>query len=264
MGSASIERYAQWWEGNHFEDAGEVVGWRETRVIRAGDEVSYPLAMMGTRPVGAGSAEHTPTGELESSAVRAARRAKTRLRRYAVANRLTYLWVLTFAPDAGGVQEFDLRAAKRATSAWVRYGLRDALGYQGAYVIGWERHKSGAWHVNVLLGARIDHRLLEVAWGHGNVWVSLFRARPGEGGRDLARRASAYVAKYVAKEFAEAGRYVHRYEVAQGFAVRVVRVFALSASGIIEECGAGPAAYRFDAVAPESGRGPPIVWAAFG
>jgi hypothetical protein len=180
-----------------------------------------------------------------------------------VANKLRYLWVLTFAPDEHGVQEFDLRRAKRATSRWIKAALRVELGYRGAYAIGWERHKSGAWHVNVLLGERVEHGDVERSWGHGNVWVSRFQGRQGESMRDAARRAAAYVAKYVAKEFSEVGdEGVHRYEVAQGFQLRVVRVFALSASGIVGEAG-GEVVYRFDAPVSESLRGPPIVWAAF-
>ena len=250
---------AQWWEGNVYPDAGEVVGWRETRLLREGEVVSYPPAMVRERTV-AGSA--APPASQESNGDRAARRARTRLRRYSVANRLRYMWVLTFAPDAQGVQEFDLRRAKRATSAWVRR-LRIDLGYQGAYVLGWERHKSGAWHVNVLIGSRVEHEAVAGSWGHGNVWVSLHKGRQGESMRDAARRAAAYVAKYVSKEFSEAGEEgVHRYEVAQGFQLRVVRVFALSASGIVEEAG-GEVVYRFDAPTSESLRGPPIVWAAF-
>jgi hypothetical protein len=173
------------------------------------------------------------------------------------------MWVLTFAPDAEGLQEFDLRRAKRATAFWVKRALRAELGYRGAYAIGWERHRSGAWHVNVVIGERVEYEDVGRTWGHGNVWVSRFSSRQGESARDAARRAAAYVAKYVSKEFETVGEEgIHRYEVAQGFQLRVVRVFALSATGIIEEAG-GQVVYRFDAPVSDSLRGPPIVWAAF-
>lgn len=263
VGSARTESIAQWWEGNFYPDAGEVIGWRETRVLRAGEEVSYPPAIVRTRTVAAGSAE-PPSGPGESTRERASRRARTVLRRYATSNRLRYLWVLTFAPSGEeGLGEYDLARCKRRTALFVKRGLREALGYRGPYVIGWERHKSGAWHVNVLVGERLDHAAVRDEWGRGFVWVSRFRSRHGESQRDGARRAAAYVAKYVTKEFADLPPGVHRYEVAQGFAVRSVRVFALSASGVLWECDAGDVAHRFDAPAPESGRGPPIVWAAF-
>lgn len=262
MGSARTERVVSWWEGHYYPDAGEVVGWRETRRLMAGEETSYPPSMVRERPV-PGSAGG-PVVPPEGSAERATRRARTRLRRYAVANKLRYLWVLTYAPDDDGMQVFDLDRAKRDVASWVKRGLRETLGYSGAYAIGWERHKSGAWHLNVLLGERIEHAALRDSWRHGNVWVSVRNPR-GVGQREAARRAASYVAKYIAKEFADAPARTHRYEVAQGFQLRQVRVYALSATGVIEECGdSGPVTYRFDAAAPEAGRGPPIVWAAFG
>jgi hypothetical protein len=151
---------------------------------------------------------------------------------------------------------------KRRVASWVKRGLREGLGYQGAYVLGFERHKSGAWHVNVLVNGYLAHPRVESTWGRGNVWVSRFQSRRGESQRDLARRAAAYVAKYVAKEFGDSSPGTHRYEIAQGYTVREVRVFALSAQGLVEECGER-VVYQFVAPAAESGRGPPIVWAAF-
>lgn len=157
--------------------------------------------------------------------------------------------------------EYDLARCKRRTALFIKRGLRTVYG--GAYVVGWERHKSGAWHVNVLVADRLDHAAVARLWGRGFVWVSKFRSGHGEGQRDAARRAAAYVAKYVTKEFADLPPGLHRYEVAQGFQLREVRVYGLSASGLLWACEAGPAAHRFDAIAPEAGRGPPIVWAAF-
>lgn len=266
MGSA-VERVAVWWEGNYYPDAGEVIGWRERRVIRAGEDVSWPTLPGGVPGAAAGSAQ-TPPGPGEANSERAARRARTRLRRYAVANRLRYLWVLTLAPDACSQYPCqhvtDLRLVKRQVASFVKRGLRSDLRYGGAYVVGYERHKSGAWHVNLLLSRRLAHRAVELAWWRGNVWVERFTGGRGSSQRDGARRAAAYVAKYVTKDFEDVSPHVHRYDVAQGFAVRVVRVYALSATGIVEECQVGAVEYRFDAPAPESGRGPPIVWAAFG
>lgn len=268
MGSA-LDTTVSWWEGNFFPEAGEVIGWRERRVIRAGEDVSrptFPHRVEEGAGEAAGSAQ-TPPGPGEANAERSARRARTRLRRYSVANRLRYLWVLTLAPDDCShypcQHVTDLRLVKRQVASFVKRGLRAELGYDAAYAVGYERHRSGAWHINLLVSRRLPHRSVEVAWWRGNVWVERFRSRPGESMRDSARRAAAYVAKYVSKEFDGAAPGVHRYEVAQGFAVRVVRVFALSASGVIEACESGREVYRFDAPAPEHGRGPPIVWAAF-
>lgn len=249
-----------WWEGRFYPDAGEVIGWRCSDAPRSWPAPPGPFEH-GEPPPAAGSA--APGRVAESSRERASRRARTKLRRYAVANRLRYLWVLTFAPEGpDGVQERDLARAKRRVSEWVKRGLRGVLGYQGAYVIGFEHHKSGAWHVNVLLGDYLEHDAVHASWRRGFVWVSKFEGRLGESQRDAARRAAAYVAKYVAKEFEDSSPGTHRYEVAQGFQLREVRVYALSATGLLVECGR-EVVYRYDAPAAESGRGPPIVWAAF-
>lgn len=258
----------RWWEGKHYPDAGELIGWRVSEQLPRSHErrpsvfEQLPKLLHPEDPGPDAGSAREPTRDDESNRERAARRARTRLRRYAVANQLRYMWVLTFAP-VGGTQEHDLGRAKRATAAFVRRALRRSLGYRGAYVLGWERHQSGAWHVNVLIGARLEHADVARAWALGNVWVSRFRSKHGESGRDASRRAAAYVAKYVSKEFLTIDGGVHRYEVAQGFAVRLERVFALSATGLLEAVGL-PVVYRFDAPAAESGRGPPIVWAAFG
>lgn len=257
---------AVWWEGKFFPDAGEVIGWRcAEQAPRAWAPRSgwWEESPPPDPPAGSAATDQAEAPS-ESNRERASRRARTRLRRYAVANRLRYLWVLTFAPrPSDGLQEHDLARVKRLVAEWVKRGLRGEVGYAGAYVLGFEHHKSGAWHVNVMLGERVDHGVVRDSWGRGHVWVSKFQGRPGESMRDAARRAAAYVAKYVAKEFGDSSPGTHRYEVAQGFQVREVRVFALSASGVLAECG-GEVLYRYDAPAAESGRGPPIVWAAIG
>jgi hypothetical protein len=253
-----------WWEGKHYPDAGEVIGWRCSEPgPKAWPGPADRLAGLVDEVPEAAAGSAAPPRPDESNRERASRRARTRLRRYAVANRLRYLWVLTIDPAASGALERDLTRSKRAVAEWVKRGLRGEVGYEGAYVIGFERHKSGAWHINVLLGEYLPQDRMTASWGRGHTWVSKFRGRQGESMRDAARRAAGYVAKYVSKEFADLPGGVHRYEVAQGFAVREVRVFALSATGLVEECGR-EILYRFDAPAAESGRGPPIVWAALG
>jgi hypothetical protein len=243
MGSASALSDVSWWEGNYYPAAGEVVAWREHRGRRDGP-TPPPQAKAG------------PPAVAEGNAQRAIRRARTRIRRYAAANLLNRLVVLTWR-DQGD----ELAVARQHVRAFIRYGLRVKLRYTGAYVIGWERHKSGAWHANVLVSRYIDHAELERAWGRGFVWISRFA---GAGGRDGARKAARYVAKYVAKDLdgiAERGS--HRYEIAQGFAVRVVRVYGTSPTSLLGTIGR-PVVYRFDAIAPEVGRGPPMMWAALG
>ena len=237
---------ATWWEGRYWPAAGEVVGWRES-VRLTGD-----VTGVGT-PRGPGGTAARRGVASDDSRERAGRRARGRLRRYAVANRLNRMVTLTTAH-----QSHDERAVKAQFRSFVKRGLRGTLGYRGAYAVGWERHKSGAVHAHVLVGGFLPHAAVEAAWGRGFVFVQRFG---GRGGRDAARSAAAYVAKYVGKSFDadldSPGR--HRYEVAQGFDVAQVRVFALSARGLAEECGRVEVFWSAPAVA---GRGPPVMWAA--
>lgn len=248
MGSASgALAEVAWWEGNYYPAAGEVIAWREWRGKRDGPVL----------PPGVGVNLPERERPREPNADRAIRRARTRIRRYAASNLLNRLVVLTWRD-----QGHDLQVARQDVRRFIRHGLRTVLGYRGPYVIGWERHKSGAWHVNVLVDRNIDHGALERAWGRGFVWITRFGAGSKNGGRDASRKAARYVAKYIAKdvgEFSVHGQ--HRYEVAQGYAVRVVRVYGTSPRSLLLTIGR-TVVYRFDAAAPEAGRGPPIMWAA--
>lgn len=239
---------ATWWEGRFWPDALEVVGWRES--VRLTGPTTWASAGVPTGTGGVGRAA------VEGSSERAARRARGKLRRYAVANKLTRMITLTTAH-----QSHDERRVKREFRSFVKRGLRVTLGYRGAYAIGFERHRSGAVHAHVLVGGYLPQAALERAWGHGFVFVQRFG---GRGGREAARSAAGYLAKYVGKSFDEGGMAggLHRYEVAQGFTVRQVRVFALSARGLAEACCDVVEAFWF---APAvAGRGPPVMWAALG
>lgn len=243
MGSASALEHVTWWEANYYPSAGEVVAWREYRGKR--DDPPAPPA----------GAERRPS---ESNGDRAVRRARTRIRRYAAANLLDRMIVLTWED-----QTEDLRTAQRHVRAFIRYGLRTVLGYRGPYVVGWERHKSGAWHCNILVDRNIDHGELWQEWGRGFVWIKRWKSRTRGSKRDAARGAARYVAKYVAKDLKDLPAGIHRYEVGQGFTVRVVRVYGTSPTSILLTIGR-PVEYRFDAAAPDAGRGPPLMWAALG
>ena len=243
MGSAAHSDVS-WWEANYYPAAGEVVAWREHRGAR-------------DTPVFGGEDPHREKVS-ESNGERAVRRARTRIRRYATANLLDRMIVLTWAE-----QGHDLRAAQRDVRRFIRYGLRQVLGYRGPYVVGWERHKSGAWHCNILVDRNIEHGALWAEWARGFVWIKRWKSRRGESKRDGARSGARYVAKYIAKDLAELPAGIHRYEVAQGYVVRAVRVYGTSPTSILVTIGR-PVAYRFDAAAPEAGRGPPLMWAALG
>jgi hypothetical protein len=215
----------------------------------------------------------TPSSET-ANRDRAARRARGRLRRYAAANGLDRLIVLTYAD-----QTADLRQVKRDTARFVKRGLMPLITSPGRgrpggvqpkrrapYVIGWERHKSGNWHINVLVRPYVAHERLERAWGRGYVWITRFQSKRGGSGRDAAREAAGYVAKYVAKEFADAPLdRTHRYEVGQGFQPREVRVYGTTARTLLwsveRETGA-TVRHLWTALRVGSDRSPPVLWAA--
>jgi len=138
-----------------------------------------------------------------------ARRAATKLRRFAVHNRCTRLMTLTRADQTHdpGRMLADLAAFERRlrerwpTIAWCR-----AL----------ERHKSGAIHAHYAINQRLEHAEVAARWPHGFVWLSP-KTRSRQGGREDARLTARYVAKYVLKDPVRAGVGGHRYEVRQGF-----------------------------------------------
>lgn len=185
---------------------------------------------------------------------RATRRAITESRRFMVANRLRYMWVLTFesslqGPD--GRRECMGRVAEFAERLRVETGRLP-------YWYSPELHPKGhGWHVNFFVARRIRQADMVRLWGHGFVWVKDWvrdsRVRPG-GGLTLVqalRLASTYGCKYASKDWSEevlAGG-AHRYEIAQGFKPRAQSLRA-------ETVGA---ALRF-ASSYFAGRHPDSIW----
>jgi hypothetical protein len=143
------------------------------------------------------------------NAERAERRARGKVRRFAVDNATTRLLTITRADQThdprvmlDALAEFQRRLRERYPRlVWVR-----AL----------ERHKSGAIHAHYAISHRLDHATVARLWGHGFVWLSP-KTRTKRGGREDARVTARYVAKYVGKAAARQGAGAHRYEVRQGF-----------------------------------------------
>jgi hypothetical protein len=169
---------------------------------------------------------------------RARRRARSKLRRYAVRNQLRVLWTLTYRCTAcqvptgcicGLKQQPASRAEVRGHVNRFASRLRESLGVDAfpyAYVV--ERGTQGTQrlHVHVLLAPGFDPEVMHAAWGHGTVDVK-YRA-DGVGGREGARKAAAYAAKYVGKSLGdEDPAWAHSYERSQGFNVREVKVRTL-------------------------------------
>ena len=152
---------------------------------------------------------------------RATRRAAGSSRRFMVANRLRYMWVLTFEEGLHGVDgraECMRRVAAFAERLTAKYG-------RIPYWYSPELHPGGhGWHVNFFVGRRLPHGVVEGLWGQGFVWVKdwLKDSRIASFGLPLVvaiRLGALYGCKYASKDWSEEvlSGGAHRYEVAQGF-----------------------------------------------
>lgn len=263
-------RPVRYWTGSYYPDAGELTAWEEGTGGTAGalgDGISVSDRMAAIfagdkldvdAPPGAGSARDQETRE-QDTRKRSGRRARSRLRRYACANRLDRLVVLTYREP-----QTDLARVKRDVRLFVKRKLRGLIGPDAAYAITWETHKSGAWHVNLLVPSYIRHERLERAWGRGFVWITKFKAPKGGSGRDAARAAARYVAKYAGKDVEGMPGAVHRYEVAQGFQPNVVRLYGLRLADVMRETGEqNPPRYVWQSIGEPDHRGPPVAFASW-
>lgn len=189
--------------------AGFVGLWHLTVYPDVGEAVYYPATRRvtpETQDVGV-----TAEPDHKRAAEEAARRARAKVRRYAVANRLQYTWTLTYQH-----QHEDLDRVARDVRNFVRKleRFRGGRRFPWLYVV--ERHKSGALHVHMLAGFKIRHATLTAAWGLGFTWIT-WPERRTDNGLVNARKAASYAAKYVEKTFEEFGSGRHRYRAARGY-----------------------------------------------
>jgi hypothetical protein len=202
----------------------------------------------------------------DRAAVEAARRARTKIRRYAVANRLNRLGTLTYA----GVGCHD-PAELRADVASFFKGLRPALsGVRFPYVWVPEWHASGhGLHVHFAVGRYVPQTLIRSTWGRGHVHIKLLADLPvGSGAVAEARLAARYLSKYVGKELDDGRRRagLHRYEVAQGFQPERIALTGRTDDDVLEQAsermgGAPSIVWRSSSV--EGWHGPPACWVAW-
>lgn len=167
----------------------------------------------------------------EANRLRAERRARSRVRLYAVANGIDRLMTLTYAPPFCR----DHRQAYDDVRRFIRR-LRHHLGQPYPYVWVLEPHKDGErLHAHLGLGQFIAKAQLAQLWPHGFIDIRRIRVSPAEGPRARQQKAASYLSKYVGKLFASAqstsgggacGR--HRYEVGQGFQPRSTGIVCAS------------------------------------
>jgi hypothetical protein len=204
-----------------------------------------------------------PAADPERAAAEAARRARSKVRRYCAANRLNRLGTLTYR----GEGNHDPQALREHVGLFFRR-LRSQLGGDPlAYVWVPEWHKTGhGLHVHFAVGRYVPRTVIESAWPHGFVHIKLIGDLPvGSGALAQARKAAGYLSKYVAKSFDDGARVpgLHRYEVAQGFTPEVEQLEAPTLDALFlaafERMG-GPAETYWNSSQNENWAGPPAVW----
>ena len=201
---------------------------------------------------------------VERAEEEAARRARAKIRRYAVANGLNRLGTLTYAGD--GCHE-PLQLRDDLASFFRR--LRERLG-GGRFPYLWvpQWHPGGhGLHAHFAVDRYIGRTLIDASWGHGFVHIKLLSDLPvGSGVRGEARQAARYLAPYVSRDAADKRRLqgLHRYEVAQGFQPAKIECYGESADDAIERAsgymGAPPERVWLSSQT-EGWRGPPACWA---
>lgn len=200
--------YRPFWFMNVYPEAGE-----------AGGGYLRPTVRRKERP----ELKAGPSGESSRSALESAARSARRVRRYCAANRLTVMGTLTYAGE--GCHD---PAQIRADLGDFFRGLRAERGgkaFPYVWVPEWHKTDHGL-HAHFGVNRRMPVRMIRDVWGHGHVFMTQRTGRPSGGGPLAeARHAARYLSKYLSKDVDNrAIPWKHRYDVAQGFEPRCLRV----------------------------------------
>lgn len=191
------------------------------------------------------------------------RRARGKVRRYAAANGLNRLITCTYAGEGC----HDPRQLRRDVAAFFRRLRKEAGSGAFAYVWVPEWHKSGhGLHIHAGVGSFLPKPLIKRSWGAGFVDVRLLGSREGTTLVHEARRAAAYLSKYMGKDVGEGvERGLHRYEVAQGFQPTAVEFVAHRLDQTIQQASEYMGARPEMVWRPEEDAwdGPPVVWVSW-
>jgi hypothetical protein len=206
-----------------------------------------------------------PSAAVERSEQEAARRARSKVRRYLAANRLNRLATLTYAGEGC----FDHSQLRSDVAEFFR-GLRGEVGGKALpYLWVPEWHPGGhGLHVHFAVGRYVRQSLIRDLWGRGIVHIKLIGDLPvGSGALAEARRVAGYMGKYVTKNVAdERVPRLHRYEVAQGFQPQPLPLLGASEEAVLEQaCGVmgGVPSRLWRSADQEGWRGPPAYWCAW-
>ena len=209
------------------------------QVVGDGPVVGWNLTVYPEAREAAGSFRHTidtwegrrgEPGESrnpERSSQIAAGRARTKVRRYCVANATNRFWTLTY--EGLGCHD---PAVLRSDLARFFRGLRTERGgkrFPYVWVPEWHKTDHGL-HAHFVCDRYIHRSVIEEVWqrtpGHGFVKGKLIgQLGVGSSRADEARIAAGYISKYMDKDFDEKRVLgLHRYDLAQKFQPRQVVV----------------------------------------
>lgn len=208
-----------------------------------------------------------PAADPERAQLEAGRRARGRLRRYCAANRLNRLGTLTYE----GAGCHDPGQARADVGTFFRALRTDLGGAAFPYVWVPEWHKTGhGLHLHFAVGRFIPRGRIVSAWGRGFVHIKLLGDLPvGSGPVAEARKAAGYLSKYVSKTFSEDGdgvqrpKGMHRFDVAQGFKPRAMRLQGATAEAVVDEASelmGGQPAFSWSSDQVPEWQGPPAIW----
>lgn len=218
-------------------------------------------------------------GSVERSALEGGRRAQGKIRRYCAANGLNRLGTLTYAGEGCHDPE-QLRADVAAFFKELRrsgfrgkgkiylplqHGASEHGGMPYLWVPQWHPGGHGL-HVHFAVGRYINRSAIDECWGHGFVHIKLLGGlSTGSGWLEEARLAARYLSRYVGAQLDDERRLpgLHRYEVAQKFQPREVKLRGRSPDDLISQAceiiGDEPKRqWRSDQA--EAWHGPPALW----
>jgi hypothetical protein len=200
--------------------------------------------------------------EPDRSASEAARRARGQVRRYCAANRLNRLGTLTYGPPFCR----DPHVVRDHVGSFFR-GLRRRAGplpYLWVPELHADRER---YHVHFTVGRYVPRGWIVEAWPHGFVHIKLLGDLPtGSGALGEARLAARYLGKYVGKALDGGPAGLHRYEVAEGFQPRRVRLVGATVEDAVAQAsaimGCDPE-FIWDSASEPTWTGPHAVWASW-
>jgi len=148
---------------------------------------------------------------------RAARRAKTKVRRLCKAMGVDALLTLTYREN-----QQDLEVTKKHMKEFVRRVRRLVPGF--AYVAAFERQKRGAWHVHMGIhalpfnlpweGVKVkSYSVIRAVWRSvvGDLGGNIDQARKKRYSRKTPAKMASYISKYILKAFEDGEEHSNRY-----------------------------------------------------